>query len=105
MTQRSALLEGLVVASHGRHCMVETPDGERRICHPRGKKNQAVVGDHVLWQAPPEASDDWFGGVVAEAAGRVRAEEFPAIVSGACRTCPVQQLCPARNPAQEVALC
>ena len=33
--------------------MVETPDGERRICHPRGKKSQAVVGDHVLWQAPP----------------------------------------------------
>ena len=53
MTQRSALLEGLVVASHGRHCMVESPDGERRICHPRGKKNQAVVGDRVLWQAPP----------------------------------------------------
>ena len=33
--------------------MVETPDGERRICHPRGKKSQAVVGDRVLWQAPP----------------------------------------------------
>jgi len=53
MTQRSALMKGLVVASHGRHCMVESPDGERRICHPRGKKNQAVVGDRVLWQAPP----------------------------------------------------
>ena len=53
MAERSALMEGTVVASHGRHCMVETPDGERRICHPRGKKNQAVVGDHVLWQAPP----------------------------------------------------
>ena len=43
--------EGLVVASHGRHCVVETPDGARRICHPRGKKSQAVVGDRVLWQA------------------------------------------------------
>ena len=53
MGERSALMEGTVVASHGRHCMVETPDGERRICHPRGKKNQAVVGDQVLWQAPP----------------------------------------------------
>lgn len=53
MAERSALMEGTVVASHGRHCMVETPDGGRRICHPRGKKNQAVVGDHVLWQAPP----------------------------------------------------
>ncbi len=44
--------EGLVVASHGRHCVVETGDGERRICHPRGKKSQAVVGDRVLWRAP-----------------------------------------------------
>ncbi|MBA4112444.1 MAG: ribosome small subunit-dependent GTPase A [Verminephrobacter sp.] len=50
---RSALLEGIVVASHGRHCMVESPDGQRRICHPRGKKSQAVVGDRVLWQAAP----------------------------------------------------
>lgn len=44
------LQPGLVVASHGRHCMVETPDGKRLICHPRGKKSQAVVGDRVLWQ-------------------------------------------------------
>jgi len=55
---RSALLEGLVVASHGRHCMVESPDGERRICHPRGKKSQAVVGDRVLWQAAPPGQGD-----------------------------------------------
>ncbi len=48
-----ASTQGLVVGSHGRHCIVETPDGERRICHPRGKKSQAVVGDRVLWQAPP----------------------------------------------------
>ena len=40
-----------MVASHGRHCVVETPDGERRICHPRGKKNQVVVGDQVQWLA------------------------------------------------------
>jgi ribosome biogenesis GTPase len=41
---------GLVVASHGRHCLVESPDGVRRLCHPRGKKSQAVVGDRVQWQ-------------------------------------------------------
>ena len=46
-----ALHDGLVVASHGRHCLVETPAGERLICHPRGKKSQAVVGDRVRWQA------------------------------------------------------
>ncbi|MGK6309237.1 ribosome small subunit-dependent GTPase A [Variovorax sp. DT-64] len=47
----TARREGLVVASHGRHCVVETPEGERVICHPRGKKSQAVVGDRVRWQA------------------------------------------------------
>lgn len=47
----SGLHDGLVVAGHGRHCMVETPAGERLICHPRGKKSQAVVGDRVRWQA------------------------------------------------------
>jgi ribosome biogenesis GTPase len=39
------------VAGHGRHVLVETPDGRRLICHPRGKKSQTVVGDQVLWQA------------------------------------------------------
>jgi ribosome biogenesis GTPase len=50
LPERAGLEPGLVVASHGRHCMVETPDGRRLICHPRGKKSQAVVGDRVLWQ-------------------------------------------------------
>ena len=40
---------GLVVASHGRQVMVETPDGERVLCQTRGKKSELVVGDHVLW--------------------------------------------------------
>ncbi len=47
----SSLEKGLVIAGHGRHVWVETPDGRRLICHPRGKKNQTVVGDQVLWQA------------------------------------------------------
>ena len=51
LAENSALEEGLVIAGHGRHVWVETPDGRRLICHPRGKKNQTVVGDHVLWQA------------------------------------------------------
>ena len=40
---------GRVVASHGRHVVVEDAQGIRRLCHPRGKKNQAVVGDQVQW--------------------------------------------------------
>ncbi|MDB5751378.1 MAG: ribosome small subunit-dependent GTPase [Ramlibacter sp.] len=42
---------GLVVASHGRHCLVETPQGSRLICRSRGKKSETVVGDHVQWSA------------------------------------------------------
>jgi ribosome biogenesis GTPase / thiamine phosphate phosphatase len=45
------LQTGLVVATHGRHVVVESPDGSRRICHPRGKKNHTVVGDRVDWMA------------------------------------------------------
>jgi ribosome biogenesis GTPase len=50
LLERAALDPGLVVASHGRHFLVETPEGERLICHPRGKKSDAVVGDRILWQ-------------------------------------------------------
>jgi ribosome biogenesis GTPase len=49
VTGTGSLDEGLVVAAFGRHCLVESPDGQRRICHPRGKKSQAVVGDRVRW--------------------------------------------------------
>jgi ribosome biogenesis GTPase len=41
---------GLVVAGHGRHYIVETPEGRRLACHPRGKKSDCVVGDRVRWQ-------------------------------------------------------
>ena len=41
---------GLVVAGHGRHYLIETPEGRRLIGHPRGKKSEAVVGDRVRWQ-------------------------------------------------------
>ena len=49
MTKFDALDLGLVVAAHGRHVVVETPDAVRVLCHPRGKKNEAVVGDSVRW--------------------------------------------------------
>ena len=51
MSKTVALDLGLVVAGYGRHYIVETPDGERLICHPRGKKSDCVVGDRVRWQA------------------------------------------------------
>ncbi len=51
MTGNAGLQRGLIVANHGRHFWVETPDGARLICHSRGKKSQGVVGDRVWWQA------------------------------------------------------
>ncbi|MES1162659.1 MAG: GTPase RsgA, partial [Rhizobacter sp.] len=54
MSKFAALDLGLVVAGHGRHYIVETPEGERIICHPRGKgrgkSGDCVVGDRVRWQ-------------------------------------------------------
>ena len=44
----------LVVAGHGRHCVIETPDGERLHGHLRGKKSGAVVGDRVRFQPTAE---------------------------------------------------
>ncbi len=37
------------MAGFGRHVLVEKNDGTRLICHPRGKKSQAVVGDRIRW--------------------------------------------------------
>lgn len=49
MSASAALDTGLVVAAHGRHVVVETPEGRRVQCHPRGKKSELVVGDRVRW--------------------------------------------------------
>ena len=50
MSKSVALDLGLVVAGHGRHYIVESPEGGRIVCHPRGKKSDCVVGDRVRWQ-------------------------------------------------------
>jgi ribosome biogenesis GTPase / thiamine phosphate phosphatase len=49
LTATVELDTGLVVAAHGRHVVVETPEGRRVLCHPRGKKSDLVVGDRVRW--------------------------------------------------------
>jgi len=48
---------GLVVAAHGRHYIVESPEGRRLTCHPRGKKSDCVVGDRVRWM-PTSGADE-----------------------------------------------
>ena len=42
---------GRVVSGHGRRLVVEAGDGSRILCHTRGKRSDAVVGDRVRWQA------------------------------------------------------
>lgn len=57
-SRTGALATGLVVAGHGRHYIVETPEGRRLSCHlrgkgrgnGRGKSSDCVVGDRVGWQ-------------------------------------------------------
>src|SRR5450830_854640 len=49
--EQAPLDRGLIVANYGRHFLVETPESQRLICHSRGKRSLAVVGDRVLWQA------------------------------------------------------
>jgi ribosome biogenesis GTPase len=49
LSHYEALDLGLVVAGHGRHFVVETPEARRIHAHPRGKKSDAVVGDRVRW--------------------------------------------------------
>jgi ribosome biogenesis GTPase len=55
MTRGIELDEGIVVAGHGRHYIVESPDGRRVECVPRGKKSDCVVGDRVRWMATDAA--------------------------------------------------
>ena len=51
-----AIVEGRIVAAHGRHYSVELPDGTLRTCFPRGKKTGAAVGDFVT--ITPQGNDE-----------------------------------------------
>ncbi len=42
-------LAGQVVAAYGRHYLVETEDGRRYACFPRGKKSIIACGDRVAF--------------------------------------------------------
>lgn len=50
LSDAPALRTGLVIASHGRHSIVQDAVTlEHHLCHPRSKKNEALVGDRVRW--------------------------------------------------------
>lgn len=44
------MLEGTIVAAHGRQYLVELADGRRILCFPRGKKSEIACGDRVCIQ-------------------------------------------------------
>lgn len=65
-----AARDGLVVAGHGRHYVVEADDGTRRRVHPRGKRSECVVGDRVRWAPTGDPGDAGAEGVVEAIAPR-----------------------------------
>ena len=50
MSDAQALPLARVVAAHGRHAFIETAQGQRLLCHLRGRRSDLVVGDMVRWQ-------------------------------------------------------
>jgi ribosome biogenesis GTPase len=55
------------VAGHGRHYLVETDDGQRLTCHPRGKKSDCVVGDRIVFKPTTHSGEE---GVIEEVLAR-----------------------------------
>ena len=49
-----------------------------------------------------ESNDPWIVDDMAAAVARVRAEDFPAVPSSECRTCPYVMACPAQPEGREV---
>ncbi len=65
MSRFEALDLGLVVRGHGRHYIVENSEGVRFVCHPRGKKSEAVVGDQVRFAETSRNGDEIEGVIEA----------------------------------------
>ena len=49
------MLAGQVIAAYGRHYLVETADGGRYACFPRGKKSSVACGDRVAFAQTADA--------------------------------------------------
>jgi ribosome biogenesis GTPase len=65
MSKFQGLDLGLVVRGHGRHYIVEDTEGKRFVCHPRGKKSEAVVGDQVRFAETSRNGDEVEGVIEA----------------------------------------
>ena len=47
--RKDNVLYGQVIAAYGRHYLVETGDGGRYACFPRGKRSTVACGDRVMF--------------------------------------------------------
>ena len=65
------MLNGTVVAAHGRQYLVELGTGETLLCFPRGKKSELACGDHVHLQRSGDNQ-----GMAAFAGGRLTVARF-----------------------------
>lgn len=68
----------------------------------RADDKRAPGNPRVQEQPPLREDDSWLVDGIAAAIGRVRSEDFPAIVSSQCRTCPFVVACPAQAAGREV---
>jgi superfamily I DNA/RNA helicase/RecB family exonuclease len=55
-----------------------------------------------IQEQPALGDGAWLADDIAAAIARVRAEDFPAIISSECRTCPYAVACPAQPAGREV---
>ena len=73
------------------------------LLFPAIPEGRGSAAPKILWQAPADPDEDWLDPILADTAHMLREELFPPRPPAHCGTCPVQQLCPARNPGQGVA--
>jgi ribosome biogenesis GTPase len=51
------ILQGRIVAGHGRHFIIENNAGERILAYPKGKRCTGVVGDYAYYEISSTSSD------------------------------------------------
>lgn len=83
--------------------IVDSPDlSGAALVQLRAEAKDAPGHPRVQEQAPLADDTRWILDGIEDAVTRVRAEDFPAIASSACRTCPFIVTCPAHAQGQEV---
>lgn len=83
--------------------LIEDPEiSGAALVQLRAETKQAPGLPKVQEQPAIDEASTWFADAVVEAVGRIRAEDFPAIVSDGCRTCAFVIACPAHSRGEDV---